>query len=119
MPPKLLSDDGANVVIRPLAYCKETDLAAYADYKAFPIIPCNLCGSQENLQRVQIKRMLSDWEKQYPGRTETIFRAIRNVAPSQLADTGLFDFSGLATGRAPAPGIDTDLHFPAINAVNL
>ena len=95
MPPKLLSDDGANVVIRPMAYCKESDLAAYADYKAFPIIPCNLCGSQENLQRVQIKQMLADWERQYPGRTETIFRAIRNVAPSQLADPELFDFRSL------------------------
>jgi tRNA 2-thiocytidine biosynthesis protein TtcA len=100
MPPKLLSDDGANVVIRPMAYCKETDLAAYADYKAFPIIPCNLCGSQENLQRVQVKAMLRDWERQYPGRTETIFRAIRNVAPSQLADTALFDFRALSAGAA-------------------
>ncbi|MEM0954947.1 MAG: tRNA 2-thiocytidine(32) synthetase TtcA [Pseudomonadota bacterium] len=113
MPPKLLSDDGANVVIRPLAYCKETDLQAYADYKAFPIIPCNLCGSQENLQRVQIKQMLRDWERQYPGRTETIFRAIRNVAPSQLADPVLFDFASLtANGASGASGIaiDADLH---------
>jgi tRNA 2-thiocytidine biosynthesis protein TtcA len=113
MPPKLLSDDGQNVVIRPLAYCKEKDLAAYADYKAFPIIPCNLCGSQENLQRVQVKRMLADWEKQYPGRTETIFRSIRNVAPSQLADPALFDFASLRIE------VDTDLNFPAINVVNL
>ena len=118
MPPKLLSDDGANVVIRPMAYCKESDLAAYADYKAFPIIPCNLCGSQDNLQRVQIKRMLTEWEQQYPGRTETIFRAIRNVAPSQLADSKLFDFSSLsAAGQA----IETDsgLYVPAINVVNI
>ncbi len=113
MPPKLRSDDGANVVIRPLAYCKESDLAAYADYKAFPIIPCNLCGSQENLQRVQVKKMLSDWEKQYPGRTETIFRSIRNVAPSQLADLELFDFKSLRVD------IDRDLHLPAIKVVNL
>ena len=113
MPPKLLSDDGDNVVIRPMAYCKEKDLAAYADYKAFPIIPCNLCGSQENLQRVQVKQMLADWEQQYPGRTETIFRAIRNVAPSQLADTSLFDFTSLKVE------VDTDLHLPAINVVNL
>jgi len=113
MPPKLLSDDGRNVVIRPMAYCKEKDLAAHADYKAFPIIPCNLCGSQENLQRVQIKQMLRDWERQYPGRTETIFRSICNVAPSQLADTALFDFSTL---RAD---VDRDLHLPAIRAVNL
>lgn len=113
MPPKLLSDDGKNVVIRPLAYCKEKDLMAYADYKAFPIIPCNLCGSQENLQRQQVKLMLAEWERQYPGRTETIFRAIKNVAPSQLADTGLFDFAGL---RAE---VDSDLHLPGIRVVNL
>jgi tRNA 2-thiocytidine biosynthesis protein TtcA len=113
MPPKLLSDDGKNVVIRPLAYCKEKDLAAYADYKAFPIIPCNLCGSQENLQRQQVKAMLAQWEREYPGRTETIFGAIRNVAPSQLADTDLFDFSNL---RAE---VDTDLHLPGIRVVNL
>ncbi|MEQ9395431.1 tRNA 2-thiocytidine(32) synthetase TtcA [Haliea sp.] len=113
MPPKLLSDDGRNVVIRPMAFCKEKDLVAYADYKAFPIIPCNLCGSQENLQRVQIKQMLKDWERQYPGRTETIFRSICNVAPSQLADTALFDFSKLRVE------VDQDLHLPAIRVVNL
>ena len=113
MPPKLLSDDGANVVIRPLAYCREQDLQRFAHYKDFPIIPCNLCGSQENLQRVQVKRMLAQWEREYPGRTETIFRAIRNVAPSQLADTSLFNFADLAVER------DTSLHIPAIQAVNL
>lgn len=113
MPPKLLSDDGANVVIRPMAYCKESDLAQFAQYKEFPIIPCNLCGSQDNLQRVQVKKMLQDWEKQYPGRTETIFRSIRNVAPSQLADVDLFDFSSLKIA------MDTELHLPAINVVNL
>ncbi len=95
MPPKLLSDDGRNVVIRPLAYVKEKDLVAYARYREFPIIPCNLCGSQENLQRVEVKRMLADWEKRYPGRTETIFRSVCNVAPSQLADRELFDFAGI------------------------
>ena len=95
MPPKLRSDDGRNVVIRPLAYCKEVDLAEYATACEFPIIPCNLCGSQDNLQRVAIKQMLADWERQYPGRTETIFRAIGNVAPSQLADRDLFDFASL------------------------
>jgi tRNA 2-thiocytidine biosynthesis protein TtcA len=118
MPPKLLSDDGENVVIRPMAYCKERDLARYADYKAFPIIPCNLCGSQENLQRVKIKEMLADWERQYPGRTETIFRSIANVAPSQLADGRLFDFRNL---RAQGAGVavDRELHLPAIRAVNL
>jgi tRNA 2-thiocytidine biosynthesis protein TtcA len=108
MPPKLLSDDKRNVVIRPMAYCKERDLAAYADYKAFPIIPCNLCGSQDNLQRVQVKAMLAQWEREYPGRTETIFRAIRNVAPSQLADSSLFDFSGLTIET------DTALHIPVV-----
>ncbi|TXS95574.1 tRNA 2-thiocytidine(32) synthetase TtcA [Parahaliea maris] len=118
MPPKLLSDDGKNVVIRPLAYCKEKDLMAYADYKAFPIIPCNLCGSQENLQRQQVKLMLAEWERQYPGRTETIFRAIKNVAPSQLADTGLFDFAGLRSGSLRAE-VDNDLHLPGIRVVNL
>ncbi len=95
MPPKLLSDDRRNVIIRPLAYCREEDLADYAEQKAFPIIPCNLCGSQENLQRQVIKQMLADWEKQHPGRTETIFSAIKNVAPSQLADPQLFNFAGL------------------------
>jgi tRNA 2-thiocytidine biosynthesis protein TtcA len=104
MPPKLLSDDGRHVVIRPLAYCKEKDLAAYAAVKAFPIIPCNLCGSQENLQRVQVKAMLADWEKRYPGRTETIFRSIANVAPSQLADRALFDFAALEQQSAEAGG---------------
>jgi tRNA 2-thiocytidine biosynthesis protein TtcA len=113
MPPKLLSDDKKNVVIRPMAYCKEKDLAAYADYKAFPIIPCNLCGSQENLQRVQVKKMLAQWEKQYPGRTESIFRSIRNVAPSQLADADLFDFSSLRVE------VDEDIHLPGIKVVNL
>ncbi|MEP5764515.1 MAG: tRNA 2-thiocytidine(32) synthetase TtcA [Halieaceae bacterium] len=122
MPPKLLSDDGANVVIRPLAYCKEKDLVAFADYKAFPIIPCNLCGSQENLQRVQVKKMLQDWERQYPGRTETIFRSIRNIAPSQLADSSLFDFRSLRAGQA---GLEEDRELylgasaPLIQAVNL
>ena len=100
MPPKLLSDDGANVVIRPLAYCREDDLAEYATLKGFPIIPCNLCGSQENLQRQAVKQMLADWDRRYPGRSEAIFSAICNVAPSQLADTSLFDFAGL---RAAAP----------------
>jgi len=95
MPPKLLADNHRNVLIRPLAYCREADLAAYADYKQFPIIPCNLCGSQDNLQRQVIKQMLQGWERQYPGRTETIFSAIRHVAPSQLADINLFDFAGL------------------------
>ena len=95
MPPKLLSDDGANVVIRPLAYCKEKDIARYAEQKSFPIIPCNLCGSQDNLQRQAIKEMLNAWDKQFPGRIETIFKAMCNVAPSHLLDQTLFDFSAL------------------------
>ncbi len=99
MPPKLLSDDKKNIVIRPLAYCREDDLELLAEYKEFPIIPCNLCGSQEKLQRQLIKEMLQGWEKEYPGRLETIFSAIKNVAPSQLADTNLFDFTGLKLQR--------------------
>jgi tRNA 2-thiocytidine biosynthesis protein TtcA len=101
MPPKLLSDDGANVVIRPLAYCREEDLAEYAEQQQFPIIPCTLCGSQENLQRKQVKKMLQQWEREFPGRTETMFRALANVAPSQLADPKLFDFAGLGGASAP------------------
>jgi len=106
MPPKLRSDDGRNVLIRPLAYCAEDDIATYAEQQGFPIMPCNLCGSQENLQRKAIKAMLAEWEKRHPGRTETIFRALGNVAPSQLADRSLFDFAGLGAnpvaGRADA-----------------
>ena len=95
MPPKLRSDDGRNIVIRPLAYCAESDLAEYAGLRGFPIMPCNLCGSQENLQRKAVKAMLAEWERKHPGRIETIFHAIANVAPSQLADAKLFDFAGL------------------------
>jgi tRNA 2-thiocytidine biosynthesis protein TtcA len=113
MPPKLLSDDKQNVVIRPLAFCKEQDLARYAAIKEFPIIPCNLCGSQDHLQRVQVKEMLARWEKDYPGRTESIFRSIRHISPSQLGDTQLFDFGSLRVER------DEDLHIPVIRAVNL
>ncbi|NND39131.1 MAG: tRNA 2-thiocytidine(32) synthetase TtcA [Pseudomonadales bacterium] len=100
MPPKLLSDDKRNIVIRPMAYCKEADIARFAEHKQFPIIPCNLCGSQQNLQRQAIKKMLADWERQQPGRIENIFRAIANVAPSQLADGQLFDFNNLAIDRS-------------------
>ncbi|MCK0744454.1 tRNA 2-thiocytidine(32) synthetase TtcA [Chromohalobacter nigrandesensis] len=95
MPPKLLSDDNKNVVIRPLAYCREADIAEYAEWREFPIIPCNLCGSQPNLQRQVVKEMLAEWEEKYPGRLETMFKSITNVAPSQLADRNLFDFEGL------------------------
>jgi tRNA 2-thiocytidine biosynthesis protein TtcA len=97
MPPKLLSDDKRNIIIRPLAYCKEDDIIAFSELKGFPIIPCNLCGSQENLQRQVVKDMLHAWEKQYPGRTETLFSAIKNVSPSQLADNNLFNFTNLKT----------------------
>ena len=99
MPPKLLADDGRNIVIRPLAYCRELDLEKYARLRQFPIIPCNLCGSQENLQRQQIKTMLTGWEKASPGRVNNVFRALQNAAPSQLADSALFDFAGLSIDR--------------------
>lgn len=95
MPPKLLSDDKRHVLIRPLAYCKEKDIEKYSAIKEFPIIPCNLCGSQENLQRQNIKQMLAQWDKEQPGRSENIFAAVCNIAPSQLGDTSLFDFQGL------------------------
>lgn len=95
MPPKLLSDDGQNIVIRPLAYCSEADISAYAEASAFPIIPCQLCGSQDNLQRVQIKKLLQQWEVEHPGRTESLFRSLQHVVPSHLADPDLFDFRKL------------------------
>lgn len=103
MPPKLLADDKRNIVIRPLAYCSEDDIIRFAEIKGFPIIPCNLCGSQENLQRQAIKDMLRQWEKQFPGRSETIFSAIKNVIPSQMADLNLFDFIGLQIDKNAAP----------------
>ncbi|MDR0184550.1 tRNA 2-thiocytidine(32) synthetase TtcA [Lysobacter arvi] len=104
MPPKLLSDDGKHVVIRPLAYVREDDIAAYADAKGFPIIPCNLCGSQENLQRKQVKKMMDAWERETPGRIETIARALGDIRPSQLSDPKLFDFLALGRhGDAPMP----------------
>jgi len=99
MPPKLLSDNREHIVIRPLAYCKEKDIDAYAQIRAFPVIPCNLCGSQENLQRQAMKEMLRGWEKQHPGRVETIFSALQNIIPSQLVDRKLFDFMGLENLR--------------------
>ncbi len=103
MPPKLLSDDGRNVVIRPLAYCKEADIEEYAQLKEFPIIPCNLCGSQENLQRQVVKEMLTEWERKTPGRTDIMFRALQHVAPSQLADRSLFDFASLRIDDSATP----------------
>jgi tRNA 2-thiocytidine biosynthesis protein TtcA len=102
MPPKLLSDDGRHIVIRPLAYVPERDIARYARARQFPIIPCTLCGSQANLQREVVGRMLATWEREFPGRIETIFAALRDVSPSQLADPNLFDFQGLEARRVAA-----------------
>ncbi|WP_370243357.1 tRNA 2-thiocytidine(32) synthetase TtcA [Marisediminitalea sp.] len=105
MPPKLVSDDGKHVVIRPLAYCNEKDIEKYAEAVEFPIIPCNLCGSQENLQRQNIKMMLQDWHRRYPGRIESMFRAMQNVTPSHLVDSKLHDFKSIkATGVASEDG---------------
>jgi len=101
MAPKLLSDDGRQIVIRPLAYVAERDIARYARGRGFPIIPCKLCGSQENMQRVAIKKMLAQWEREFPGRTESIFSALRHVEPEHLADPRRHDFAGLETRRVP------------------
>ena len=101
MPPKLLSDDKKNIVIRPLAYCREKDIERFSAFRDFPIIPCNLCGSQLNLQRQAMKAMLQQWDKLFPGRLETIFNSLQNIAPSQLADRNLFDFVGLQRGQVP------------------
>ena len=118
MPPKLLSDDKKNILIRPLAYCRETDLIALAELKQFPIIPCNLCGSQDGLQRNVVKSMLIGWEREFPGRIDSIFGAIKNVSPSQLADTRLFDFVGLQLDRGiesdPAT-LELETHIRALN----
>jgi tRNA 2-thiocytidine biosynthesis protein TtcA len=99
MPPKLLSEDRRHLVIRPLAYCSEREIARYARARDFPIIPCNLCGSQENLQRRAVKEMIAAWEQAHPGRTDVMFRALQHVSPSQLADRALFDFEGLEALR--------------------
>jgi tRNA 2-thiocytidine biosynthesis protein TtcA len=104
MPPKLQSDDGRHVVIRPLAYCRESDIVSYAESQAFPIIPCNLCGSQEHLQRAKIKAMLNHWEREHPGRVENVFRSLQAVVPSHLADLQLFDFGRLGDLSSVAPG---------------
>jgi tRNA 2-thiocytidine biosynthesis protein TtcA len=106
MPPKLVSDDGKHVVIRPLAYCAEADIARYARQREFPIIPCNLCGSQEGLKRQQIKAMLADWERDDPGRTGRLFRSLQHVTPSHLADPALFDFAGLAAAGGQEASAD-------------
>ena len=107
MPPKLQSDDGRHVVIRPLAYVRERDLARYASAMRFPIIPCNLCGSQEHLQRRQVGELLRDWEKRHPGRLDSIFRALGNVAPSHLLDRALFDFAAVRAGAPSTVAGDT------------
>lgn len=106
MPPKLLTDDGAHVVIRPLAYCSEAEIARYARGMRFPIIPCNLCGSQDNLQRQKVREMMAEWDKRYPGRTESVFSALQNIVPSHLADNAFFDFKGLHIGDALTPAMD-------------
>lgn len=107
MPPKLVSDDGRNVVIRPLAYVREADLEAHAKVKGFPIIPCELCGSQETLQRKQIKEMLREWEKRFPGRIESAFKSLTRVSPSHLLDRSLFDFAAVKPSGRAAPDGDT------------
>ncbi len=109
MPPKLVSDDGQQMVIRPLAYCAEKDISQYASTVQYPIIPCNLCGSQENLQRKMIKGMLQDWDQRFPGRIESMFKALQNVTPSHLADNSLFDFATLRTQNSPF--VDGDIGF--------
>lgn len=130
MPPKLVTDDGAHVVIRPMAYCGEGDIAKYARGMAFPIIPCNLCGSQKNLQRQKIREMMAEWDQRYPGRTESVFTALQNIVPSHLADNGLFDFKGLRVGNelAAMDGGDTvfdgpqfgdELALPPVGTFNL
>jgi len=114
MPPKLLSDDRKHIVIRPLAYCKEEEIARFAELKQFPIIPCNLCGNQENMQRQEIKKMLNDWGRQYPGRLDVLFKSITNVAPSHLLDTDLYDFHSLEEQREQAASAGD-----RINVINL
>lgn len=104
MPPKLITDDGAHVVIRPLAYCAEADIARFARGMEYPLIPCNLCGSQENMQRQKIREMMQDWDRRYPGRTEAVFTALQNVVPSHLADNNLFDFRSLKLGDVVEEG---------------
>ena len=110
MPPKLVSDDGRYVVIRPLAYCKESDLAQFATDQSYPIIPCNLCGSQQNLKRAEIKAMIADWDKRYPGRVENLFRGLQNIVPSHLMDKELHSFE--------SPGPDVLLAYRAENPMD-
>ena len=110
MPPKLLSDDKTNILIRPLCYSAESDIANYSEWQKFPIIPCNLCGSQDNLQRQVIKDMLKGWEKQQPGRLDNIFRSLQNISPSQLADNELFNFKDLELYRQISSVEDPDAY---------
>ena len=130
MPPKLVTDDGAHVVIRPMAYCGESDIAKFARGMDFPIIPCNLCGSQKNLQRQKVREMMAEWDQRYPGRTESVFTALQNIVPSHLADNALFNFKGLRVGKEleemdggdtvfDGPQFGADLSLPAIGAFNL
>jgi tRNA 2-thiocytidine biosynthesis protein TtcA len=113
MPPKLVTDDGAHIVIRPLAYCGEADIARFAHGMEFPIIPCNLCGAQNNLQRQKIREMMADWDRRYPGRTESVFTALQNIVPSHLADEMLYDFKSLRVGQAGEYMDDGDIAFNA------
>jgi len=117
MPPKLHTDDGRHIVIRPLAYCAEKDIEQYSQVRNFPIIPCNLCGSQENLQRQRIKQMLGEWEQQYPGRTRNIFTALANVVPSHLADKTLYDFISLSSVAAEQDTVFDDPEMPSEGVV--
>jgi tRNA 2-thiocytidine biosynthesis protein TtcA len=120
MPPKLVSDDGRHMVIRPLAYVNEKDLVRWAEVRAFPIIPCTLCGSQENLQRKQVGAMLQDWDKRFPGRLDNMLHALQNVVPSHLADGTLYDFKGLTASGVASPDGDTAFdpeEFPAPGAL--
>ncbi len=118
MPPKLVTDDGAHIVIRPLAYCSEQDIARYARGMQFPIIPCNLCGSQSNLQRQKIREMMAEWDSRFPGRTESVFSALQNIVPSHLADNAFFDFKGLRLGEntLDADGGDIAFDDPQLDA---
>ena len=109
MPPKLVSDNGEQIVIRPLAFCAEADIAQYSESRGYPIIPCNLCGSQENLQRKQIKLMLQDWYKRFPTRIASMAKSLQQVVPSHLADDSLYDFTGITTTGEPV--IDGDIGF--------
>lgn len=117
MPPKLISDNGEHIVIRPLAYCKEKDIEKYSQAKAFPIIPCNLCGSQDGLQRQVVKEMLQDWDKRFPGRIETMFQAMQNIVPSHLADKTLFDFAAISKESALLSDGDTAFDKVAVPSV--